>query len=46
MDEVSSEWGMNVSLTETKLMVAGVCDEEDLPITISDGFIEVVPEFR
>ena len=30
MDKVSSEWGLTVTLTKTKLMVDGACDEEDL----------------
>ena len=47
LDEVTSEWGLTVSLPKTKLLVVGASVEEDLqPISIRDEFIEVVSEFR
>ena len=35
LDEVTSDWGLTVSLHKTKLLVAGVWNEDDLqPITV------------
>ena len=30
LDEVTSEWGLRMSMPKTKIMVAGATDEEDL----------------
>lgn len=43
----SSEWGLTLSLPKTKLMVAGVWNEDDLNLfSIRGESIEAVPEFR
>ena len=47
LEEVTSEWGLTVSVSKTKLLVAGVnCEDTDLqPIYIRGGAIEAVTEF-
>ena len=48
LEEVTSEWGLTVSVSKTKLLVAGVnCEDTDLqPIYIRGGAIEAVTEFK
>ena len=48
MDEVTSEWGLTMSIPKTKLLVTGAPhDEQDWqPIDIRGESIEVVSEFR
>ena len=48
LEQVTSEWGLSVSIAKTKLLVAGVdCEESDLqPINIRGGTIETVTKFK
>ena len=48
LEEVTSEWGLTVSVSKTKLLVAGVnCEDTDLqPIYIRGGAIEAMTEFK
>ena len=48
LEEVTSEWGLSVSVAKTKQLVAGVdCEESDLqPINIRGGTIETVTKFK
>ena len=48
LEEVTSEWGLTVSVPKTKLLVADVhCEETDLqPIYTRGGATEAVTEFK
>ena len=48
LSEVTSEWGLTMSMPKTKLLIAGVpCVEEDLqPINIRGETIKAVSDFR
>ena len=47
LDKVASEWGLTLSLSKTKLLVAGTWSEDDLqPISIREDSIEAVTEFK
>ena len=48
LEEVTSQWGLSLSIAKTKLLVADVdCEASDLqPINIRGGSIETVTEFK
>ena len=48
LGEVTSEWGLTVSVSKTKLMIAGISSEDtnQQPLTIGGEEIETVSAFR